>query len=329
MKHFARFLTAVLLLGLCLAPCALAFDVVEPSSSFYAADYADVLLPETEEYIVNCNNSLSAQTGAQMVVVTVDFLDGADIEDYSTKLFNQWKIGDAEKQNGLLILLAVGELDYWATQGTGIAAAPGLTSSLLDEYLNTYLEPDFSAAKYDDGVRKLFDALLDWYERYYSVTITPQPTALIAPEGFETLPESSGDVLTELPTEDNFEQHRQIIGRVAGTFLIILVIAVVAVALVILVPRYISLRKQGYRYSIFNRAFWSKRHRPPPPSAVRHTVSPRQTVTPSDPASPRSGLGAGASDTRSSRSGGFGSGNSLRGRTSSGTSSRSGTERRK
>ena len=94
-----------------------------------------------------------------------------------------------------------------------------------------------------------------------------------------------------------------------GTFLIILVIAVVAVALVILVPRYISLRKQGYRYSIFNRAFWSKRHRPPPPSAVRHTTPtparPRAADTAQTPASP---------ENRAAQKGGFGSGTGLRNR---------------
>ena len=294
MKTWMRPVLLVLLLALALGPASLAFDVVEPSASYYAADYANVLSQETEDYIVNCNNSLDAQTGAQIVVVTVDYLGGTDIEAYSTKLFNQWKIGDEEKQNGLLILLSIGELDYWATQGSGISAVPGLTGSLLDEYLNTYLEPDFKEARYDTGVRKLFDALIDWYERYYSITVEPQPTEQLAPAGMETLPvtESELDKL-EPENDDDFEHNRQVISKVAGIFLIIVLIAAVAAALLVLIPRYIALRRQGYRYSIFNRAFWSKRHRPPPPSNVRHTAQSASRTAKTDGNSRRSGMGKG------------------------------------
>ncbi len=310
MKTWMRPVLLVLLLAMVLAPASLAFDVVEPSASFYAADYADVLSQETEDYIVNCNNSLSAQTGAQIVVVTVDFLDGADIEAYSTRLFNQWQIGDEEKQNGLLVLLAIGELDYWATQGSGISAAPGLTGSLLDEYLNTYLEPDFKEARYDTGVRKLFDALLDWYERYYTVTVEPLPAEQIAPAGMETLPVTEKSELDELEleNEDNFEHNRQVIGKVAGTFLLVVLAAAVAAALIVIIPRYLALRRQGYRYSIFNRAFWSKRHRPPPPSNVRHTTQPASRTAKTD--EPK--IAQATPEQRANQKGGFGSGTGLR-----------------
>lgn len=308
MNKWMRPVLFVLLLALTLAPASLGFDVVEPSSGFYAADYADVLSQETEDYIINCNNSLFAQTGAQLVVVTIDFLNGTDIESYSTKLFNQWKIGDEEKQNGLLVLLAVGEQDYWATQGSGVSAA-GLTGSLIDDYLNNYLEPDFKEARYDAGVRKLFDALIDWYERYYSITVEALPTELLAPAGMETLPTVEESELDELENEDHFEENRQLIGKIAGIFLIVVLAAAAAAALLVIIPRYIALRRQGYRYSIFNRAFWSKRHRPPPPSSVRHTTQTSARTRTSDAQQ--------SSQTREDRAnqrGGFGSGTGLRNR---------------
>ncbi|MBQ5652923.1 MAG: TPM domain-containing protein, partial [Peptococcaceae bacterium] len=87
------------------APMA-AFAVVEAPAEIYVGDYANVLSEETERYIIEQNQALAGATGAQIVIVTVDFLDGMDIEDYAYTIFNDWGIGDAEKNNGLLLLLA-------------------------------------------------------------------------------------------------------------------------------------------------------------------------------------------------------------------------------
>jgi len=54
---------------------ALAGGVVEPTEDFYVADYANVLDDQTEDYIIAQNKGLEKRTGAQIVVVTVDFLD--------------------------------------------------------------------------------------------------------------------------------------------------------------------------------------------------------------------------------------------------------------
>ncbi len=80
MKKITRYFAFILALSLVLIPMAAALDVVEPNASFYVADYADVLSEDTENYIVTHNNSLYSQSGAQIVVVVLDFLDGADIE---------------------------------------------------------------------------------------------------------------------------------------------------------------------------------------------------------------------------------------------------------
>ena len=101
-------LAAALLCGLLLlSPAALA--VVEPTSVFYVADYADVLSSDTEDYIVQQNEALWEATGAQLVVVTVDFLDGMYSDEYAAEIFHSWGIGDADANNGFLLLLSPGE----------------------------------------------------------------------------------------------------------------------------------------------------------------------------------------------------------------------------
>lgn len=163
---YKKYVVVVLLLLFLLNP-TVALAVVAPTSAGYVNDYANVLSDETEQYIMEQSAALDQATGAQVVVVTVDFLDGMDIENYAYTLFNEWGIGDAKKNNGLLLLLAIGEDDYWAVQGSGLEKE--LSSGKLGDYLYEYLEPDFAAGDYDAGVTQVCTAFYDWFENYYGL----------------------------------------------------------------------------------------------------------------------------------------------------------------
>ena len=163
MKKQKIWISLLLILLLCVPSAA--FAVVEAPAEIYVGDYANVLSAETEQYIIEQNQALAQATGAQIVIVTVDFLDGMEIEDYAYTIFNDWGIGDAEKNNGLLLLLAIGEENYWAMQGSGLEGV--LSSGMLGDYLYEYLEPDFAAGDYDAGVYKVFNAFLGWFQEYY------------------------------------------------------------------------------------------------------------------------------------------------------------------
>lgn len=183
MKTYKWLLGAVVLLFLCWP--FMAWAVVDAPDAGYVGDYANVLSDETEQYIIEQSARLDAATGAQIVIVTVDFLDGMTAEEYAYTIFNEWGIGDAEKDNGLLLLLAIGEEDYWAMQGKGLEGI--LSSGMLGDYLYAYLEPDFAAGAYDAGVKKVFDAFLAWYADYYqldaqeSTALAPNNTTVAEP----------------------------------------------------------------------------------------------------------------------------------------------------
>lgn len=167
LKKTAAWLGVLLFILAAALPAYGAIDIPASSELFYVADFANVLSQDTENLIIDRNDALHQATGAQIVVATVDFLDGAEIEDYAYRMFNEWQIGDAEKNNGVLLLLVIGEENYWAVQGKGLEKS--LSSGTLDEILQTYLEPDFAEADYDDGVRKTFLALADQLEGIYGV----------------------------------------------------------------------------------------------------------------------------------------------------------------
>lgn len=166
-KRIFFVLVALFVLLISITP-ALAFP--EPTEDFYVADYAEVLNDATESTIIAQNDLLYAQTGAQIVVVTVRYLeDGYYADEYAVKLFNDWGVGDSEKNNGILLLLVTEEGKGWLTQGSGIEAY--LTNDDVDMMLENYFWKKFDKGDFDGAVETLFAELIEWYEDTYNFTL--------------------------------------------------------------------------------------------------------------------------------------------------------------
>ena len=134
-----------------------AFDVPESKANFYVADYVGVISDEHAEQIRNINGQLEKLNGSQIVVAVFDFLNGEDIADVAVDCFNEWEIGDKKKNNGILLLLAIGEENYYCLQGKGLESS--FPSSKIGDILYEYLEPDFAVENYSEGVMKTVQAL--------------------------------------------------------------------------------------------------------------------------------------------------------------------------
>jgi len=238
---------------------ALALNIPEPTDIFYVADYAGVLKQDTIDYIVSKNDALYDQTGAQIVIATVDFIDGADIEDYAYEMASKWAVGSAEKNNGVLLLLVIGEDNYWAVQGKGLESH--LSSSTLGQLLYDYLEEDFAAGNYNDGVRKVFDAIYSRLERIYGRVNDSTGQYQDQPDYNNPGYEYSYDPSPSAAVSGSFG---------LWGFIIIIVVLVVVISVVTTpIRRY---RRGYYRRTYMPSwpgSFWiwgtHRRHRPPPP----------------------------------------------------------------
>ena len=140
----------------------------------YVYDYAGVLTDKTMTYIDEMNTSLFAQTGAQIMVQTVDSTGGTDIVDYAVQLGAAYGVGSAERDNGLVLVLALEDLaDNGLVGNYGIAGGDGLYQygNELTSMLYVYMEEDFAAGDYDAAVRKTVKAYMDWFADLYDVTV--------------------------------------------------------------------------------------------------------------------------------------------------------------
>ncbi|WP_052429513.1 TPM domain-containing protein [Paenibacillus borealis] len=159
----------LLILLLPLAPSRTEAAVPAHSESFYVNDFAAVIDQKTENYMVNYGVKLHQQTGAQVVLVTVDSTGGTSMEDYATSLFNEWGVGSADKNNGVLLLLSTQDDDYWAVPGKGLEDT--LNDNVLSRILSESLEPDFAKKDYNAGARRTYGSLIQSLGGVYSETL--------------------------------------------------------------------------------------------------------------------------------------------------------------
>lgn len=155
------------ILLLCLIPqAALGTSApVSPTSEFFVNDYANVLQFQTEQEIMNLAVDVYRQCKAQLVVLTVDTLDGAPIEDYALDVARGWGIGDDDENNGLLLLVAVEDRESRIEVGRGLEGAlpDGKTGRIQDQYMLPYFRED----DYDTGILEAYKALAAVvYEEY-------------------------------------------------------------------------------------------------------------------------------------------------------------------
>ncbi|HEV2716014.1 MAG TPA: TPM domain-containing protein, partial [Terriglobales bacterium] len=101
MKRQACVLAA---LALCLASLALALDF--PPLTGRVVDQANILTAQNRTDLEAKLKGLEDKSSIQLVVATVKSLQGSDVETYANELFRFWKLGEAKKNNGALLLIA-------------------------------------------------------------------------------------------------------------------------------------------------------------------------------------------------------------------------------
>src|SRR5947209_4554243 len=88
----------------CLATVLCAEPIKQLKPTGYVNDFAGVLDASSAESIRNICQQLDQKAKAQIAIVTIKSLDGADIEGYASDLYKAWGIGPKSSNRGVLIL---------------------------------------------------------------------------------------------------------------------------------------------------------------------------------------------------------------------------------
>lgn len=291
----------------------------ERPKNMYVLDQANVLSDSTEKEIVSSNEKLFRETGAEIVIAAVDFLDGEEIDDYAFALFEDWGVGSQERNNGLLLVLSIAQDDYYALSGYGIEDY--FDGARLDDLLYDNLESDFADGDYDAGVLKFFRAALSEMNSYYRNYEDDYSPADVFNQGGSAF-NHSDDSYDYGDSQSAFHRFG-VIFRYVLRIVIVLVVIVVVLAILRSASRNRSTvyYDNGYgnsRSSFWRGMFWGS------------TLNRRRNYyNPPPPPPPPGGFGAPGVGPRPPRNrpGGFGGFGSFGGRPSSGGFSRGGSSR--
>ncbi len=143
-------------LVLCLTAFAFAFDF--PPLSGRVVDQAGVMTAQSRSDVEAKLKDLEDKSGIQLVVATVKSLQGSDIETYANALFRFWKLGEAKKNNGVLLLVAPAEHKVRIEVGYGLEGT--LTDALSSVIISSAIIPRFKANDFSGGVERGVDGII-------------------------------------------------------------------------------------------------------------------------------------------------------------------------
>jgi uncharacterized protein len=102
--------------------------------------------------------ALEAQNTDQLVVVTVASLQGQTIESYATNLFRMWRLGQKDKNNGVLLLVALNERKVRIEVGYGLEGT--LTDAVAKLIIAQSVVPRFRANDFAGGIAQATDDIV-------------------------------------------------------------------------------------------------------------------------------------------------------------------------
>lgn len=162
---------AALLLLFALLPFLLAFRVPDNPTQDFAFDLTSSLSSATRQTIRQVNDQI-AGTGAQIVVCMIPSLGSDSIEDAALQIFRTWGIGSAQKNNGVLLLIAKEDRKLRIEVGYGLEGA--IPDSVADRIIRNVIAPHFRDDDYDAGVLEGFNALVTLVAEEYGLDITAE-----------------------------------------------------------------------------------------------------------------------------------------------------------
>ncbi|MDA8422603.1 MAG: TPM domain-containing protein [Nitrospiraceae bacterium] len=172
----------------------------------YVVDLAGVIPEEVQTRLNAYLKELEQKTTAQVLVLTVQSLDGQSIEEFSFKTKEAWKLGQKGKDNGVLIVVAVKDRKYRIEIGYGLESV--LPDSLVGSIGREYLVPYFRKGDYGAGIYAATLAVANTIASDQGVQITGMP-------GMTAQPRTVSD------------------GKPLGAFQTIMVVAFIVIALIL------------------------------------------------------------------------------------------------
>ena len=121
-------------------------------------DFAEVMSYSETLWLEDKLVKFDKETSTQINIITVNSTNGIDIADYAIEIGNQWGIGRAKKNNGVVIVAAM--KDHKVTIMTGYGLEGALPDVLCKQIIDNEITPSFKGGYFYDGFDRATDAVI-------------------------------------------------------------------------------------------------------------------------------------------------------------------------
>jgi len=139
-----------LLVAVCLLVPMAAHALDVPPLKGRVNDYGGMLAGATEQHLNRILQDLEASDGTQIVVLTIPSLEGDSLEDFSIRVADQWQIGQANRDNGAILLISKADRKLRIEVGYGLEGR--LTDLMAGRIIRDVIVPRFKAGQIDQGI---------------------------------------------------------------------------------------------------------------------------------------------------------------------------------
>jgi uncharacterized protein len=163
MKNFLRILFFLLIqfpVGVLRA------DDFPPQSKNIVTDYTNTLSAGELQSLEQKLSAFNDSTSSQVAIVMMASVGNYDIADYTVQLYNKWGIGQKEKNNGVLILVAKEDRKVWITTGYGLEGV--FPDALAKRVVNNDILPNFKEGNYYEGLDEGVNSIMSIVKGEYT-----------------------------------------------------------------------------------------------------------------------------------------------------------------
>jgi uncharacterized protein len=130
-------------------------------------DYAGILAPADRERLEARIGDRERTTGAQVAVAIFPSLDGENLEDFSIRLADRWRVGQKGLDNGVIILVFAKDRKVRLEVGYGLEGA--IPDAVAGQIIRDSIAPAFREGRYAAGLEAAVDAI------FARIDATPVP----------------------------------------------------------------------------------------------------------------------------------------------------------
>lgn len=127
------------------------------------------MLSSSDKKELHSINEQLLPSGAQIGVCIENTLDGADLEERANTIFRAWKLGNAQKNNGVLLYVALRDRKIRIEVGYGLESQ--LTDSFCGRVIRQVIAPAFKKEKYDEGILAGVQSLVVRFQGTYGLDL--------------------------------------------------------------------------------------------------------------------------------------------------------------